>query len=98
VTPEPAAFLEVDARGLACPRPIIELARAARHATPGTEITVWCTDPAALLDVPAWARLTGNAYVGERERDAQAFALTVRLQASPGPHGGPASASQHASA
>ena len=43
-----------------------------------------CTDAAARHDVPAWARLTGNEFLGERplaenKTDGGAFALTVRL-------------------
>ncbi len=74
------AELRVDARGMMCPRPIIELARAAADAHSGDVITVECTDVAARHDVPAWARMTGNDYVGESETDGGAVALTVRLR------------------
>ena len=70
----------LDARGLLCPLPIIELARAAAAAHPGDQLTVECTDVAARVDVPAWARMTGNDFVGEIETDGGAFALTVRLR------------------
>lgn len=73
------ASLVVDARGMACPRPVIELAKAVAGVASGTEATVWCTDAAARLDVPAWARLTGNEFVGESTTDGGAFALTVRV-------------------
>ncbi|WP_062378262.1 sulfurtransferase TusA family protein [Demequina pelophila] len=72
-------MIQVDARGLLCPLPVIELAKAAKGAAPGTELTVTCTDVAARLDVPAWARMTGHTFVGEKETDGGAFALTVRL-------------------
>lgn len=71
---------EVDARGKACPIPIIMLARAARDLAPGAELTVLATDVAARYDVPAWARMTGNDFVGESETDGGALALTVRLR------------------
>ena len=70
----------IDARGMLCPLPIIELARAAQSAEPGDLLTVECTDVAARIDVPAWARMTGNHFVGEKETDGGAFALTVRLR------------------
>lgn len=57
----------VDARGLLCPLPIIALAKAAATRGPGTVLTVLCTDPAARIDVPAWARMTGNAWLGEHD-------------------------------
>lgn len=49
--------IEVDARGLRCPLPVIRLAEAARQAPPGTLITVLASDPAARHDVPAWCRM-----------------------------------------
>ena len=70
----------VDARGTACPMPIIMLARAAADLSPGTELTVLATDVAARYDVPAWARMTDNDFVGESETDGGALALTVRLR------------------
>jgi tRNA 2-thiouridine synthesizing protein A len=76
----PLAEVTIDARGLVCPLPIIALAKAAAAAAPGDELTVECTDVAARIDVPAWARMTGNEFVGETETDGGAFALTVRLR------------------
>lgn len=70
----------INARGQACPLPIIALANAARASQPGDLLTVECTDAAARLDVPAWARMTGNDFVGESKTDGRAFALTVRLR------------------
>ncbi|WP_228373232.1 sulfurtransferase TusA family protein [Demequina silvatica] len=70
----------VDAMGLVCPLPIIELAKAARGREAGTEITVLCTDVAARVDVPAWARMTGHEFVGEMKTDGAGIALTVRLR------------------
>ena len=52
--------IEVDARGLRCPLPVIRLAAAARDAPAGTRITVLATDPAARHDVPAWCRMRGH--------------------------------------
>jgi tRNA 2-thiouridine synthesizing protein A len=49
--------INVDARGLRCPLPVIRLAAAARAAPAGTRITVLASDPAARYDVPAWCRM-----------------------------------------
>jgi tRNA 2-thiouridine synthesizing protein A len=72
--------ITVDARGLRCPAPVIRLARAAADAPPGAELTVLATDPAAVHDVPAWARMRGHAMVGATEQDG-VHALTVRTHA-----------------
>ena len=70
----------VDARGTACPMPIIMLAKAAAGLSPGSDVTVLATDVAARYDVPAWARMTGHEFVGESETDGGELALTVRLR------------------
>jgi len=49
--------INVDARGLRCPMPVIRLAAAARDAPAGTRIIVLASDPAARYDVPAWCRM-----------------------------------------
>ena len=49
--------IEVDARRLRCPLPVIRLAAAAVDAPAGTRITVLATDPAARHDIPAWCRM-----------------------------------------
>ena len=52
--------IEVDARGLRCPLPVIRLAAAARDAPAGTRIIVLASDPAARHDIPAWCRMRGH--------------------------------------
>lgn len=54
---EPASTIEVDARGLRCPLPVIRLAEAARVAPAGALIVVLASDPAARHDIPAWCRM-----------------------------------------
>lgn len=52
--------IEVDARGMRCPLPVIRLAAAARDAPSGTRIIVLANDPAARHDIPAWCRMRGH--------------------------------------
>jgi len=54
----------VDASGLVCPGPVIELAKAALAAAPGSVLAVLAVDPAAATDVPAWCRMRGHTFVG----------------------------------
>jgi tRNA 2-thiouridine synthesizing protein A len=54
---DPVNPIEVDARGLRCPLPVIRLAEAARDAPAGTRIVVLASDPAARYDIPAWCRM-----------------------------------------
>lgn len=62
--PLPLATLELDCRGMLCPLPVIELGRHLTDVATGEVLAVVATDPAARHDVPAWARLRGQEYVG----------------------------------
>ncbi len=55
VRPDPAR--EVDATGLACPLPVIELARAISDVDVGATVRLRADDPAARVDVPVWCRM-----------------------------------------
>ena len=57
--------VNLDCRGQACPRPIIELGRHLADVEVGEVITVAADDVAAHHDVPAWARMRGQEFVGE---------------------------------
>jgi len=84
----------IDARGLRCPLPIIELARAARTTAPGDVLVVWWTDPTAEHDIPAWARMRGHQVLvtapltqsGNHDpAENAAYATTVLLSSSSPP-------------
>lgn len=74
-----ADSLELDALGLLCPQPVIELARAIGRVPVGGTVTVVSDDEVARLDIPAWCAMRGHAYLGEAERPA-GVAYTVRRQ------------------
>jgi len=55
----------IDARGLRCPAPVIELAKRIGEAPVGGLVAVLADDEAARHDVPAWCGMRGQEYVGE---------------------------------
>jgi tRNA 2-thiouridine synthesizing protein A len=69
----------VDARGLRCPLPVIELSRAAAGRAPGTELELLATDPATRHDVPAWCRMRGAELLTVEEGEDGAWRFVVRL-------------------
>jgi len=72
--------ITLDCRGRRCPLPVIELARHLDDVPVGSAIAVAADDPAARLDVPAWCRMRGQEYVGERAAsDATPVYLVRRL-------------------
>ena len=58
--------LELDCRGLPCPRPIIELAKVFPGLEVGAVVGVVADDAAARVDVQAWCRMRGQEYAGSR--------------------------------
>lgn len=59
----------VDARGQACPGPLVTLHKALKDARRGDLLELLATDPGARSDVPSWATLSGNELVEWDERD-----------------------------
>jgi len=49
----------LDLKGLKCPLPALHTRRALRHMPSGARLTVTCTDPMALIDIPNVAREAG---------------------------------------
>jgi tRNA 2-thiouridine synthesizing protein A len=56
----------IDARGLKCPQPVIELSRAVSEVRP-TQISIDVDDPAARVDIPAWCRMRRHEHVSMTE-------------------------------
>jgi cysteine desulfurase len=66
--PDDTPVRVVDCLGRPCPVPVVELARALLAVQPGEVVEVVSDDPAARLDVPAFCRMRGHAFVGEVAR------------------------------
>jgi TusA-related sulfurtransferase len=59
----------VDAIGMTCPIPVIELARAIGGVQVGEEIVVLADDPGAKLDIPIWCRMKSHEFRGMDEAE-----------------------------
>ena len=70
--------IHIDARGMSCPRPIIELAKVRRQADPGTIVTIVANDLAFESDVRAWCETTGNELV-DLVKEGDVTTATIRL-------------------
>lgn len=67
----------VDARGMHCPMPIVQLSREMKQARFGEEVVVLADDLAFPADVEAWCRKTRNGLVGIESSDGW-FRAVVR--------------------
>ncbi|PTB82034.1 SirA family protein, partial [Methylophaga nitratireducenticrescens] len=61
--------IELDARRLLCPLPVIKTQNKVAELSSGDILTVICTDPGALSDIPAWAKIHGHQIVKSVEKD-----------------------------
>lgn len=71
---------QLDARRLLCPMPVIKAQNRIASMQPGDELEVICTDPGALNDIPAWARINGHEVL-ESQQDDDDIRITVRVGA-----------------
>ncbi|EGQ26374.1 MULTISPECIES: sulfurtransferase TusA family protein [Sporosarcina] len=54
----------LDAKGLACPMPIVRTRKAMKDMLEGQVLEVQSTDPGTVADLQAWAKSAGHHYVG----------------------------------
>lgn len=59
----------LDLRGLFCPEPVLRAKKALRVLPPGAALVLECTDPLSAIDVPLFARQTGNDLVAQSHSD-----------------------------
>lgn len=57
----------LDAKGLACPMPIVRTKKAIKNLEPGHVIEVQATDKGSTADIKAWCDSTGHQYLGTTE-------------------------------
>jgi tRNA 2-thiouridine synthesizing protein A len=59
----------VDARGAACPGPLLEAKKAMGTIALGSLLELWSTDPQTKIDVQAWAGKVGHEFLGAVSAD-----------------------------
>jgi TusA-related sulfurtransferase len=64
-----AEVVEVDAVGLACPQPVIELAATIEQVAVGDRVRLRADDVAAKVDVPVWCRMKRHRLESADEID-----------------------------
>ena len=68
----------VDARGQACPGPLVTLAKALRDAPVGDLLELLATDPGSKSDVPSWSTISGNELLEAGQLDDGTFRYVIR--------------------
>ncbi len=70
----------VDALGMPCPRPVIELAAAIKQVAVGDAVRLLADDPAADVDVPVWCRMQRQELLSQTREDGVLVFLVRKLR------------------
>ncbi len=70
----------LDARGLACPLPVLKAKKAIRPVPPGEMLKVLATDPGAVEDFRSFCEMTGHILESHGESDG-VFTFLIRKKA-----------------
>ncbi len=72
-----SAIVEVDARRLLCPMPVIRLQDCINRQPAGASVRITCTDPGTMNDIPTWCRINGHSVISSDQRQEE-FIFLVR--------------------
>jgi tRNA 2-thiouridine synthesizing protein A len=72
------AATTVDCLGLACPIPVVRLARAVAAVEVGRVVELLADDPGARVDIPVWCRLKDQELLGRLDRPGGGWVFQVR--------------------
>ncbi len=68
---------ELDVRRMLCPMPVIRTQEKVEQLQVGDTLTVFCTDPGAVHDIPAWCRVNGHEVLDIQQKDEE---ISIRLR------------------
>ncbi|MBC7860975.1 MAG: sulfurtransferase TusA family protein [Burkholderiaceae bacterium] len=70
--------IEIDARGLNCPLPILKAKKALAELQSGQVLRLTATDPGSVRDFQAFAKQTGNALLSHTQNGREFVFLMQR--------------------
>ncbi|MGA2160021.1 MAG: sulfurtransferase TusA family protein [Dehalococcoidia bacterium] len=74
------ADVTVDCLGLYCPMPIVLTARKIKEMQPGHVLEVVADDEGIKVDMPNWAKMTGNEFLGIEEEGGKLHVFVKKAQ------------------
>jgi len=64
-------IIELDLRRLLCPMPVIKTQDRIKNLEIGDQLTITCTDPGVLSDIPSWCRIHGHEITSTHTEDRE---------------------------
>lgn len=74
--------IEVDARGLLCPLPVLRLRKRLQSVAEGQVVRLLATDPAAVIDIPHFCAESGHELLDSAALADGATAWRIRAGAA----------------
>jgi tRNA 2-thiouridine synthesizing protein A len=68
----------IDARGAACPGPLLEAKKGMGTVPVGSLIEIWSTDPGTKSDIGAWSGKVGHTFLGALAADGYDRVFVIR--------------------
>ncbi len=68
----------VDARGSACPGPLLEAKKAIGAVPVGGVLEIWSNDAGTKVDIPLWAKKVGHEAIGHLAGEGYERIFVVR--------------------
>ncbi|WP_136635511.1 sulfurtransferase TusA family protein [Pseudooceanicola onchidii] len=72
--------VDIDARGLICPLPVLRLRKRLMGVSAGAELTMLSDDPVAAIDIPHFCASEGHEVIENRDMGAARFFRVRRGQ------------------
>lgn len=72
------AEISINARGMQCPGPIVQLFNTSKQAQAGDCIKIEVTDQGFKRDIQAWCKKTGNELAEIKEDNGVIFATIIK--------------------
>lgn len=70
---------QLDARNILCPLPVIRTQNAVQNLNKGDVLTVTCTDPGAMNDIPMWSRINGHKVL-TMQNDNDVIQISIEVE------------------
>jgi len=70
--------VELDARRLLCPMPVIRLQDCVEKQASGAKVRITCTDPGTMIDIPTWCRINGHRVLASEQLEQEYIFLVQK--------------------
>ena len=70
--------VELDARRLLCPMPVIRLQDCVEKQSRGAKVRITCTDPGTMSDIPTWCRINGHRVLASEQLEHEYIFLVQK--------------------